>query len=427
MTTGAVNGLQGLAALIGITFGLLPLAKLWFGASPQTIWTRLLGTMPDTSVYALAGGTVVVALVAITRLERKRPSVTPAGRDATRPRRDWLGPVQILALAGLAGVGAELLAAYAENTGNVPAILFALVFFAALYGAPALLARELVRRAGRGWPSLLLLMLALGIAQACLIDQSLFSADYSGYEGWVESRRAGFIPFLSISADQAFNFVIGHVIFSFGAPVAIAEAWRPHRALQPWLGPVGIVIAAVAYIGAALLIAFDPASQSASAPQFILSALLVLACILAAWRVGRGARPAAAAEQEMPSIGPRAVFAMALVPALVLASDLFGESLAGLAFNAAVTGALGALVWWRARQPGWTVRHIAAVALAFLVSRGALAFTYFPLAGQVEAPAKYGHNIVMLLIVLIAGWFALRPGAAPARHGSSGHPADRLP
>ncbi|PLP58800.1 hypothetical protein CYK37_14155 [Mesorhizobium loti] len=159
----------------------------------------------------------------------------------------------MLCLAGLCAVGSELLAAYAENTGKIAAVLFALVFFAALYGAPALLAREVARRIGWGWPSLFLLTFAQGITQACLIDQSLFSDDYAGYEGWAESRQAAFIPVLSISADQAFNFIVGHVIFSFGAPIAVAESWRPDRAHRPWPGPVGIGVAAVVYLGTALL------------------------------------------------------------------------------------------------------------------------------------------------------------------------------
>ncbi|MEI3851673.1 MULTISPECIES: hypothetical protein [Ensifer] len=330
-----------------------------------------------------------------------------AALDGTQDRRDYLGPVQVLCLAGLCAVGAELLAAYADNTGNVPAVLFALVFFAALYGAPALLAREVARRAGWGWPSLLLLTLALGIAQACLIDQSLFSEDYFAYEGWAESRLAAFIPALSISANQALNFIIGHVIFSFGAPIAIAEAWRPRRALQPWLGPVGMTIAAVAYVGTALLIAFDPESQNASTAQFITSAALVTACALAAWLVGTTFGYKERAEGRASSASPVLVFAATLPLALLLASDVLGESWSGVAFNATVIAVVGGLVWWRAQRPGWSVRHAAAVALAFLVSRGALAFTYFPLVGQVEPTAKYAHNVVMMLLIFMAGWFAL--------------------
>lgn len=316
---------------------------------------------------------------------------------------------QALCLVVLCAVGSELLAAYADSTGDVPALLFAVVFFGALYGAPALLAREVVRRAGWGWPSLLLLALALGIAQACLIDQSLFSENYYGYEGWAESRQAAYIPVFSISAGQAYNFIIGHVIFSFGAPIALAEAWRPDRARRPWLGPVGIAVAVVAYIGAALLIAFDPESQSASTPQFITSAVLVIVCIAAAWYVGRAGRARASTVLGQASIKPFPIFAMTFVPALLLASDVFGESWSGFVFNTAITALVGAFVWWRARRQDWSVHHTAAVALAFLICRGMLAFTYFPLAGEVEPIAKYTHNIVMLLVVAVAGWFALRP------------------
>lgn len=332
--------------------------------------------------------------------------------EQTRRRRDFLGPVQVLGLAGLSAIGAELLAAYADNTGNVGGIMFALVFFAALYGAPALLARELVRRAGWGWPSMLLLTLALGIAQACLIDQSLFSDDYQGYEGWTESRQAAFMPIFGFSANQAFNFIIGHVIFSFGAPIAVAEAWRPRRALQAWLGPVGITIAGVAYVGTALMIALDPESQTASRPQFVASAVLAVACVLAAWLVGQ--RSKQPAKPDLAVNRPLLTFALALVPALVLASDILGESWQGFAFNLIIAAGIGGIILWRARRPGWGVADAAAVALAFLVSRGALAFTYFPLAGQVEPFAKYAHNVAMMTAVLMAGWFALRPQARRA-------------
>lgn len=326
-----------------------------------------------------------------------------------RHRRDYLGAVQALCLAGLCAVGSELLAAYAENTGKIAAVLFALVFFAALYGAPALLAREVARRFGWGWPSLLLLTLALGIAQACLIDQSLFSQDYVGYEGWAESRQAAFIPALSVSANQAFNFIIGHVIFSFAAPIAVAEAWRPDHAHRPWLGPVGIAIAAMAYGGTAVLIASEPESHSASVVQFTISAGLAAACVAAAWFVGRNSRLKLERARDITAPAPLFVFAVALLPARVLASDIFGESWDGFLVNVVAIAVIGGLIWRQARRQGWDTRHIAAIALAFLVSRGLLAFTYFPLAGQVEPFAKYAHNVAMMLAVLMAGSFALRP------------------
>ena len=321
--------------------------------------------------------------------------------------RTVLGVVQVLSLAGLSAIGAELLAAYAENTGDIGAILFALIFFMALYGAPALLAREIVRRAGWGWPSLLLLTLGLAIGQACIIDQSLFAEEYEGYEGWVASQQSTLIPFLSISASNAFNFILGHVIFSFGAPIAIAEAWRPHRAEKSWLGPIGIMVALAAYLGAALMIMSDPESQSASATQLVASIILVATSVASAWLIGKHHVLMESVRSGRIQIHPIVVFGVIFV--LDIASNFAGEDWVGFALGLAIYGLIGALIWWGARQSGWWgMHHIAAVGFAFLVARGALAFTYFPLAGEVEAIPKYAHNIVMMATVLLAGWFALR-------------------
>lgn len=72
--------------------------------------------------------------------------------------------LQVLAAMVLCGIGAEVLSGYAAGTGDPGAVAVQLVFFAALYGAPAVLVRDAVRRASGGWPSLLVLVGALGLA-----------------------------------------------------------------------------------------------------------------------------------------------------------------------------------------------------------------------------------------------------------------------
>lgn len=334
--------------------------------------------------------------------------------------RSWLlGSAQVLGMAGLCAVGAELLAAYAANTGDLPAVLFTLVFFMGLYGAPALLVREIARRASWGWPSLILLILALSIAEACIIDQALFSEDYQGYEGWSEARQNTFIPVFSISAYNAYNFIIGHVIFSFGAPIAIAEAWWPRRASKQWLGPVGLTIATLAYIGTATLIILDPASQSASLPQLVTSIVLVIACIAAAWLVGRKSVPKTTG--EFSNHAPRIATVFGVTFVLVVIGIFAEDDWAGFALGMVTTVLIAVFVWWGAKRPGWGLRHAAAVGLAYLVCRGVFAFTYFPLAGEVEAVPKYAHNIIMMMVVLGAGMLALRPSV----HARQARPSTR--
>ncbi|WP_211221040.1 hypothetical protein [Nocardioides insulae] len=302
-------------------------------------------------------------------------------------------------------MGAELLAAYGDSTGDVGGVAFALVFFSALYGAPALLAREVVRRRGWGWPSLLLVFAALGVAQACLIDQSLFSAHYQGYEGWEESQEQTRIPVLGVSAFNVWSFVGGHLIYSFGAPVALAEAWRPGQARRPWLGPIGVVLATLAYLGAALLILSDPESRSGSPAQLAASACLVMALLLVAGLLGRGSRRVRRGDPR-PPLAPWKVCAAAFP--LVLVGSVFPQTWVGFSVGVLAASVVGLGALYASRRWDWNARHCAAVALAFLLVRGLLAFTYFPLLGDVTPGPKYAHNVVMLLAVVVAGWLGVR-------------------
>lgn len=319
--------------------------------------------------------------------------------------RNWIfGSAQILALAALCAVSAELLAAYSDSTGDIGAILFNLIFFMALYGAPALLMRELARRLGWGWPSLLLLCAALGILEACIIDQAMFAEQYRGYAGWEESRSATYIPLFGISAYNAYNFILGHIIFSFAGPIAIAEAWRPKRAVASWLGPFGMTVAAVCYLGSAALIMFDPSSQSASLTQLIVSWLLVVACLLAAALIGR--RRISARSTPIRHLRPLVVLAVTFVVAVL--SNFAGENWIGVAVGLGSTFLVLAMIIRMRMRFIWTFQHSAAVALGYLLSRGVLAFAYFPLLGEVDPFPKYLHNVAMLAIVLAAGALALQ-------------------
>ncbi|WP_338446310.1 hypothetical protein V5F89_00460 [Pelagerythrobacter marensis] len=322
-----------------------------------------------------------------------------------------LGSAQVLALAALCAVSAELLTAYSDSTGNIGAVLFNLIFFMALYGAPALLVRELARRLGWGWPSLLLLCAALGVLQACIIDQSMFAEQYHGYAGWEESRSATLIPEFGISAHNAYNFIIGHVIFSYAGPIAIAEAWWPKRAETPWLRPFGIIVAAVFYVGSAALIMFDPESQSASQAQLIVSWLLVAACFLTAALIGRIDKSARSTPTRRVSL----LVVLAVTFPVAALSNFAGEDWLGVVVGLGSTILILAMIIRLRMRFVWTPRHSAAVALGYLLSRGVLAFTYFPLLGEVAPLPKYLHNAAMLAVVLTAGVIALRVGGSRDR------------
>jgi hypothetical protein len=155
-------------------------------------------------------------------------------------------------------------------------------------------------------------MAALGVAQCCVIDQSLFSAAYQGYDGWLEAREATWAPWLGTSAYNAANSVLGHVIFSFAAPIAVAEAWRPARADRAWLNAWGIAAALVCYLGAAVMIFGDAQSRSASPLQLMASAGVIGGLLgAAAWHGGRSAATSAPRVRNRP-IGVRTVAVVAV-------------------------------------------------------------------------------------------------------------------
>jgi hypothetical protein len=393
------------------------------------VWRLVAGDPVDELLFhegvALAGArwlqalgllaALVSALVLVVR--RPTPGVDGPRRAsdpvARRERRARAG--QVAGLLVLAAIGAELLAAYDDSTGRPGVLLSVVVFFAALYGAPSLLIRELARRMGWGWPSIILLAGALGILQAGVIDQSLFSGDYRGIEGWEQSLRATYIGPLGLSAFNAVGFVVGHVVYSFCAPIAVAEAWRPAAARTPWFGPRGIVVAAVLYLLAAGLVLRDPESHSASAMQLAGSLAAVgLGIGGAVWWGRRGP-----GERHAPR-APRLSVTLAGSFALLTAVGLAPETWTGVAITTTAFAAGAALLVHASGAVDWSVRHAAAVAVGALLSRGVLAFLYYPVVGEAAAVPKYAHNVTMLAIVVVLGWRALRGRDRAADEGMVG-------
>lgn len=319
--------------------------------------------------------------------------------------------VQVLGLVVLAPVCAEYLAAYTETTGDPGELLFGLIFLVPLYGAAALIIREIARRAGLGWSGMIVMATAFGVLQAGVVDQSLFSIDYRGFQDWKQWREATLIEPLGISAHMAQLFVVGHVIFSICAPIALIEALRPNHQHQPWLGKVGLAVTAVSYVGASTFILgyhLTTESSHASATQVVMSLLVVISLNVAAFVVGRSRR--LAVDRYVPR--PRTVFMVSMVATAAL--NVIPGTWLGFQLSMVIIG-VGAVCLARAsRAPAWSVRHQVAVAGGALLSRALLAFTYSPLIGDVSTAAKYLHNVAMLAVIVIVWMLAARSASQPS-------------
>jgi hypothetical protein len=111
----------------------------------------------------------------------------------------------------------------------------------------------------------------------------------------------------------------------------------------------------------------------------------------------------------------------ALVAGLLLVvAGLAPETWAGVAMTVTVLAAGAALLVHASRSVDWSVRHTAAVAIGALLSRGTLAFFYYPVVGETSAVPKYAHNVTMLAVVVALGWLALRSRGRAADTAAAG-------
>ena len=205
---------------------------------------------------------------------------TPAPRlDSRGPR---LGPVIVLLL--LAPVISEVL--YGATRISV---IFVLIPEILTWGCGALLIRECVRRWNKGWPSLLLMGLALAVAEEWIIQQTSI-APLVGLAKQTYGRVWGvnWVYFLWALGYESVWVVL--------VPVGLTELLFPARRAQVWLTRRSFVITGIAFVLGAgmawygwtqrarvMIFHMPPYSPP---PLFILAALgVILLLILAAYAV----------------------------------------------------------------------------------------------------------------------------------------------
>jgi hypothetical protein len=223
--------------------------------------------------------------------------------------------------------------------GNLSVRTLPLIWFLVpMYGGAALLIREVVRRAGRSYPAMLLLGAAYGTAQAGLVDLSMFSPPL-GSNGF--------------NLPSAFSFVAGHAIWSVTVPIAIVEMMSGPRRTTPWLRGRGLLATAGVFLaGCALILsdALDSAPVRPSATQ--VAAVLTVVGVFVAWGLlaPPRVRPGTGRVPPPPIVG---------VGTFVVGSVFVArpETMPGVLFGVC----LGAVAWILLRRwsqaPGWGAWH----------------------------------------------------------------------
>ena len=303
----------------------------------------------------------------------------------------------------LAPVPAEYLIGYLELTGNFPALLGGLAFFAPLYGGAALTIREVTRRTGRGWPTIILLSFAFGVFQAGLVDHSLFNPAYQDIEWWEESLKPTYIPPWA-SVQFALKLIMGCDL-EHRAPMQCETFFPPRR---PLVRPTRLSVTIFCLpCRPHSLGTIDEEDFLPSAAQFIGSAVVVLAFIGAAFLVKK--RPGPTSDKPVPNpwvIGTLTLGLLSLVTLIEVVLAILGNKEGGFeagwvgtSINAAVMIVLAILVWRWTQRREWSALHILALTGGALLTRAWIAFLVEPI-GEVALPAKLIHNAVFALGIM---------------------------
>lgn len=311
----------------------------------------------------------------------------------------------VIAVLLLAPVCAEYSSGYLENTGKPFELLFGMLFFAPLYGGAALLIRETSVRLGGGWPTRLLLAAGYGLAQAGLIDVSLFTRQRGDVAQWEEIVGPTWVDGLGLSVGAGTGWTLGHVFLSIGAPLAIVEALAPGMRDRIWLRPRGLAVTGVAFLAICVFVHQDQRSAYGASPaawQLGLVALLTLALVAAGVGVARAGRMHARSGRP-----PHAVLLLGIGFVAMVAADLAGMSWAVLGGACVLLAAIGAYLVRAGRSVGWSARQTGLLAAGALASRAALAFTNPPPDG-VPVTGKLIQNVVFALVVVTLAWRVAR-------------------
>lgn len=305
---------------------------------------------------------------------------------------------------------------------------FAFIYLPALYGSGAILVRELVRRRGLGWPSILLLGAAYGILEEALVVTSWFNPYWPDICNRAMTPPQGLCDYsrvLDTNVVWALSLTLYHATVSIAIPILLTERLFPHLAERPWLKRGGLagfsiwltLISLFGLTGFGFLMFRDQGYTHPPLAPYLVALFLAMGCI---W-LGLHCRTRSSGALVWP-VHPTSTRRVRRVPRLwflrlfgfvavfvyfALPSALQSADAPAWVTVAVLAGVIALGVWriraW-ARRPGWTTRHQLALSSGVL---GFFILVFAPIlevAGQINGKVTRGTSLFALafLVLLIA-------------------------
>ena len=329
---------------------------------------------------------------------------TPSARSQSAP---------VLALLLLSPIIAEVLFGVTRIS-----IFFLLILQIGTWGCASLIIRELVRRQHKGWSAMLLMGLALAVAEECVIQQTSLA------------------PLVGVDPGRAYGRAFGvnwpYFLWALGyesiwvviVPVQIVELVFRDRRDEPWLRRNGLIISSVVFALASFLAWYSwtqlylpslPTHKQYRVPlsSIGLAILAIAALISSALGPQRSSSTTSGKPWTVPSskLVGLAAFGLALpwfsliflayglMPDLPVAVPMFGGIfLAGFAFFL--------LSRW-SRSPAWRDSSRLALSFGAILASMLAGFLVFALGGAlpIDVIGKLVLNaIAVVLLIRLARW-----------------------
>jgi hypothetical protein len=302
--------------------------------------------------------------------------------------------------------------------GEMPIVLLPLIVaLAPMYGGGALLIRELTRRSGRGWPTMLVLGLAFGVLEEGLLTQSLFNPDYAGEH----LLKFGYIAALGIGTVWSI-YVLGlHVLWSISTPIVLVEEATGERRHEPWLRRTGLAATAALFLAGCLVtfaISYGTSNHFTAKPAQLIGSVAVAAVLVAVAFLlppaGRTVRPGGFVPR------PWALSGIAAVAGALFMTVTFLPVAAGVPTSLAALAGLAVLVSRWSARPGWGTRHRFALAGAALFTDAWHAFTVGADTHGATLVLNMLSHVIFAVAALVLAW---RFDRAIRRHETGSAPA----
>jgi hypothetical protein len=248
-----------------------------------------------------------------------------------------------------------------------------------MYGGGAVLIREVVRRTGRGWPSIVLLALAYALLEEGFTTMSLFNPDYLG----AHLLDRGFVPALGIAIPWTVFVLALHTVWSISVPIALTEECTDRRT-TPWLRTPGLTVVAVIFTAGVVLdfaLSYRDGHYLASSPKLAVTGAAIVLLVLAALRMPCRSEPVPVTSRPAPAPWLVLTAVLALGGLFMAAGIDALPAWAGTAMLlVAVAAAVAAIGVW-SRRAGWGAWHRYAAAAGALLTYAWHSFLTPPVDG----------------------------------------------